>query len=313
MNNAVDILKDAIKEAEADYAAAKESADWFNNNTLNVGISVDYQSYPPMPSWVEPAKELIKSLTNSSAEALEWFNNLVQEYLGKMAESRCHPNEKDKFTAYVPYNQAIINLAEFASGVICRALMGEGMAQVLKILTEIRNRLYDSLPTGEMDANSSWELLQSIKRHLNDLDNLCNSVSSPLIKENVDENIDSGEKYTLAFCEKCVQMTNHVCQKCKPSGRTNISTGLICASPGSGLKRYLVFYGHGFYPNGGMSDFLSDHDTPEDAWASVQEKIAKELAESGYDSIEELTKYRWWNVYDTVSKCEVSAPTGTEN
>jgi hypothetical protein len=49
----------AIKNAEDQYNAAKDSADWFNNNTPNVGISIDYQSYPEMPSWVKPAKALL--------------------------------------------------------------------------------------------------------------------------------------------------------------------------------------------------------------------------------------------------------------
>lgn len=50
------------------------------------------------------------------------------------------------------------------------------MAEALR---EIRNRLYDSLPTGEIDANASWEMLQSIKRHVGELDNFCASLSSP--------------------------------------------------------------------------------------------------------------------------------------
>lgn len=53
-------LRESIKEAEDKFNATKNDADWFNNNTPNVGITVDYQTYPPLPAWVQKAKELLE-------------------------------------------------------------------------------------------------------------------------------------------------------------------------------------------------------------------------------------------------------------
>src|SRR5438477_7709753 len=38
----------------------------------------------------------------------------------------------------------------------------------VEALADIRNNLYDNLPKGEVD---SWELLQAVKWHLNEIDN----------------------------------------------------------------------------------------------------------------------------------------------
>lgn len=45
----------------------------------------------------------------------------------------------------------------------------------LKELIDIRNKLYNSLPTGE--DNGTWDLLQMIKWHINDLDVFCSRIS----------------------------------------------------------------------------------------------------------------------------------------
>lgn len=55
----IEIIQKAIDEAEETYMSEKNSADWFNNNTPNVGITVDYQSWSPLPKWVKEAKDFI--------------------------------------------------------------------------------------------------------------------------------------------------------------------------------------------------------------------------------------------------------------
>jgi hypothetical protein len=45
----------------------------------------------------------------------------------------------------------------------------------LKELTDIRNKLYDALPSGEISA---WDLIQIIKWHLNDLDTFIDASSN---------------------------------------------------------------------------------------------------------------------------------------
>lgn len=50
----------------------------------------------------------------------------------------------------------------------------EGEALVSELIG-LRNKLYNALPTGEIDA---WELLQTIKWHCNDLDTLINKIHS---------------------------------------------------------------------------------------------------------------------------------------
>lgn len=57
------------------------------------------------------------------------------------------------------------------------------------------------------------------------------------------------------------------------------------------MKRYLSFFGDNFYPNGGMGDFLSDHDSLEGAKIAIDTALEYEDA----DSI-------WYHVYDTVNK-----------
>jgi hypothetical protein len=51
-------LDDAIKQMENRYQAERADVDWFNNNTPNVGISVDYKSYPPAPAGLDNLKKL---------------------------------------------------------------------------------------------------------------------------------------------------------------------------------------------------------------------------------------------------------------
>lgn len=50
----------AVTQEKIKFNEAKASADWFNNNTPHVGQTVDYQSYPPLPAWVERAEQILK-------------------------------------------------------------------------------------------------------------------------------------------------------------------------------------------------------------------------------------------------------------
>ena len=58
------------------------------------------------------------------------------------------------------------------------------------------------------------------------------------------------------------------------------------------MKRYLAFFGHNFYPNGGMGDFLSDHHNLDDAREAI---LSQYPPEWDWDN-------SWGHVYDTVNK-----------
>lgn len=49
------------------------------------------------------------------------------------------------------------------------------MEEGLKELIDIRNKLYDALPDGNIDA---FELIQIIKWHINDIDNFCSRIAA---------------------------------------------------------------------------------------------------------------------------------------
>ena len=53
--------------------------------------------------------------------------------------------------------------------------VGMSVEDVLADIISIRNKLYEDLPTGEMNA---FELLQTIKWHINELDNYCTTLST---------------------------------------------------------------------------------------------------------------------------------------
>jgi hypothetical protein len=65
------------------------------------------------------------------------------------------------------------------------------------------------------------------------------------------------------------------------------------------MQRYLAFYGHCYHPNGGMSDFLSDYDTIEEAILAID----KEIKKVGYqNTIEEIWDNYWAHIFDTESR-----------
>jgi hypothetical protein len=47
------------------------------------------------------------------------------------------------------------------------------------------------------------------------------------------------------------------------------------------VKRYIVFAGLTYYPSGGWKDFVSEHDTKEEAIASA--KKALDIDQGGFD------------------------------
>jgi len=59
------------------------------------------------------------------------------------------------------------------------------------------------------------------------------------------------------------------------------------------MKRYLAFFGDNFYPNGGMGDFLIDHDNVDDAETMILVKFKESFGN---------TQSKWGHVYDTVNK-----------
>ena len=57
------------------------------------------------------------------------------------------------------------------------------------------------------------------------------------------------------------------------------------------MKRYLAFFGDNFYPDGGMGDFLSDHNELTGAINAI----------AGADP-DKVVQSLWGHVYDTVNK-----------
>jgi len=66
------------------------------------------------------------------------------------------------------------------------------------------------------------------------------------------------------------------------------------------MKRYLAFFGDNYYPDGGMGDFLSDHDSLGVAENAIldADKSKGSIQSSNLGSLESS----WGHVYDTVNK-----------
>ena len=54
------LLAFIVESEEIKFMAGKSAADWVNNNTPNIGQTIDYKSYPALPEWVELAKLLLE-------------------------------------------------------------------------------------------------------------------------------------------------------------------------------------------------------------------------------------------------------------
>ncbi len=70
------------------------------------------------------------------------------------------------------------------------------------------------------------------------------------------------------------------------------------------MKRYLLFYGEVYYPNGGIDDLLSEHETLEEALLAFDQKIESEMQNGYYRNKKLLMDDRWAHVYDTV-ECKI--------
>jgi hypothetical protein len=66
------------------------------------------------------------------------------------------------------------------------------------------------------------------------------------------------------------------------------------------IKRFLLFFGDIYYPNGGMDDLLSDHDTIEEAMSAFEKKVDNEILITNfyYKDKKELLRFRWASIYD---------------
>lgn len=62
------------------------------------------------------------------------------------------------------------------------------------------------------------------------------------------------------------------------------------------MKRYFAFYGHNYYPAGGMGDFIGDFDTIDEAI----ERINQEHLNFGPTSQD--WKSRWKSIWDSETK-----------
>ena len=61
------------------------------------------------------------------------------------------------------------------------------------------------------------------------------------------------------------------------------------------MKRYLAFSGSHYYANGGMGDFISDHDTLPTAVQALFSHVAQLETETS----KIWGTYRWGEIYDT--------------
>lgn len=63
------------------------------------------------------------------------------------------------------------------------------------------------------------------------------------------------------------------------------------------MKRFWLFFGDTYYPNGGMDDFRGDFDTEPEARAYLDEVVAKGRT---YDEEAGYTDVDWAHIYDTL-------------
>jgi hypothetical protein len=60
------------------------------------------------------------------------------------------------------------------------------------------------------------------------------------------------------------------------------------------MKQFLAFYGSNYYPSGGMSDFMNDFDTLEEAIIALEKN-----EQQNRFSDQEPWEFRWGQIYDT--------------
>lgn len=70
------------------------------------------------------------------------------------------------------------------------------------------------------------------------------------------------------------------------------------------FKRYLLFYGDIYYPQGGMDDYKNSFDSLEEAVIFVDTYINENKI---YDTVQEEWEYRWAHVYDITTMNKVWA------
>lgn len=58
------------------------------------------------------------------------------------------------------------------------------------------------------------------------------------------------------------------------------------------MKKYLLFYGDDYYPNGGVADFKQDYETLEEA----VDAGTNACSHGKYADGSEMTNMRWWQV-----------------
>jgi hypothetical protein len=67
------------------------------------------------------------------------------------------------------------------------------------------------------------------------------------------------------------------------------------------MKRFLVFAGDAYYPEGGMNDFHDDFDTLEEA-RSFEAKIKEEFKSIWKDS---WKNFKWTEIWDSETRTHV--------
>lgn len=77
------------------------------------------------------------------------------------------------------------------------------------------------------------------------------------------------------------------------------------------MKRFLVFLGHNYYPNGGMADFFNCYDSLEEARKELELKLdefrkSKHFNFRGNSSYYHSDADGWWEIFD-LEKMEFAA------
>ena len=68
------------------------------------------------------------------------------------------------------------------------------------------------------------------------------------------------------------------------------------------MKRYIVFYGDRYYPQGGWEDCIGSFDSVKAGRKQIIHKILEDFSEFDGTKIEEYRyafNLSWWHIYDT--------------
>ena len=83
------------------------------------------------------------------------------------------------------------------------------------------------------------------------------------------------------------------------------------------MKRYWLFFGNNYYPDGGMEDLLSSHDTLTDAIKAFDDKLSEdyneECLQTKNEYLEMQKELHWAHVFDSKNQKVVWFDSGKNN